>query len=208
VETVDPIYIAIILYISAIVLALVDLYVPSAGMLVLLSIVAAVGSVIFGFQRGTTSGMTMLTLVAATIPILGVIAIRIWPHTPIGRRIVLGLPAALPTTANEQHTALAELIGYVIVSEYPLMPSGQITIDHRPYNALAEAGYIDAGQRIEVVSFRQRDLIVRITDKPLTPIRPRDQIDGIGKQPVTETAGYQNLLDVPANELGLDSLED
>lgn len=204
----DPIYIAIILYITAIVLALVDLYVPSAGMLILLSLVAAVGSVFFGFQRSTTSGMTMLTLVAATIPILGLAAIRIWPHTPIGRRIVLGLPPERSTTANEQPNTLAELIGYVVTSEYPLMPSGQITIDHRAYNAFAEAGYIDAGQRIEIVAVRRRDLVVRLTDKPLTPLRPRDHSQVSGKQSVREFANNLNPLDVPATELGLDSLED
>lgn len=204
----DPIYIAIILYISAIVLALVDLYVPSAGTLLVLSFVAAVGSIMFAFRAGMTSGMTMLTLVFASVPILAVVAIRVWPHTPVGRRIVLGLPPEQPRSANEQQNELAQLIGHVVVSEYPLMPSGQITIDHRPYNALVEAGYIDSGQRVEVIAVRHRDLIVRVTDRPLTPIQPRERNYDIGKQPVMESAGHQNLLDVPADELGLDSLED
>jgi membrane-bound ClpP family serine protease len=205
---VDPIYIAIILYISAIVLALVDLYVPSAGMLILLSLVAAVGSIVFGFRSGTTSGMTMLTLVAATIPILGLVAIRIWPHTPIGRRIVLGLPPEPPAEPNEKQSTLSELVGYVVVSEYPLMPGGQIAIDHRTYNAFAEAGYIDAGWRVEVVAVRNRELIVRLTDKPLTPVRPRARIDALSKALPTESGNKPNLLDVPANELGLNSLDD
>lgn len=203
----NPIYIAIILYISAIVLAMVDLYVPSAGMLLLLSLVAAVGSVVFGFQSGTTSGMTMLTLVAATIPILGMVAIRIWPHTPIGRRIVLGLPPEAPTVSNDKQNTLNELVGYVVVSEYPLMPSGQISINHRAYNAFAEAGYIEAGWRVEVVGVRQRDLIVRVTDKPLTAIRPRERTDVARTESPKEFAN-PNLLDVPANELGLNSLDE
>lgn len=204
----DPIYIAIILYFSAIVLVFVDLYVPSAGTLLVLSLVAAVGSVLFGFRDGTTAGMTMLTLVAASIPILGLVAIRIWPHTPVGRRIVLSLPPDQPATALDEQNMLAELIGHVLVSEYPLMPGGQITINHRPYNALAEAGYIDAGQRIEVTAVRQRNLMVRVTDKPLTPIRPRDRIYAVGKGSVAESFSQQNLLDAPATELGLDSLDD
>lgn len=203
-----PIHVAIILYVLALVLALVDLYVPSAGMLLFLSLLAAVGSVLFGFQGGMTSGMTMLTLVLASVPIVAVVAIRIWPHTPVGRRIVLGLPRAQPTTANEQQNALSQWIGHVLVSEYPLMPSGQITIDYRPYNALAEAGYIEAGQRIEVVSVRHRDLIVRVSDRPLTPIPPRTGLNDSGKQPVNETATNQSLLDLPADELGLDTLDD
>lgn len=204
----NPIYIAIVLYISAILLVLVDLYVPSAGTLLLLSLAAAIGSVVFGFKSGMTSGMTMLTLVAGSIPALGFAAIRIWPYTPVGRRIVLGLPQEPPTNGSEKQNTLAELIGAVVVSEYPLMPSGQITIDHRPYNALAEAGYIDAGWRVEVVGVRHRDLLVRATDKPLTPVRPRTAIDDRAKEQDPEFAHNPNLLDVPANELGLDSLEE
>ncbi len=204
----DPVYIAVMLYISAIVLALVDLYVPSAGTLLLLSLFAAIGSVVFGFQSGTTAGMTMLTLVAISIPVIALVAIRIWPHTPVGRRIVLRLPPEQPRMSNEKQNILAELVGSVVVSEYPLMPSGQITIDRRPYSAFAEAGYIDAGWRIEVVGVRQRDLIVRVTDKPLTPVRPQGRMDDFAKQSEKELASNTNLLDVPANELGLDSLDE
>ena len=121
---------------------------------------------------------------------------------------MLGLPPEQPTTAVDEQNTLAELVGHVLVSEYPLMPGGQITIDHRAYNALAEAGYIDAGQRIEVTAVRHRNLIVRVTDKPLTPLRPRDRPFAFGKGPVAESARDQNLLDVPANELGLDSLDE
>lgn len=203
----DSIYIAIMLYILAIVLALVDLYIPSAGMLLILSFVAAVSSVLFGFKSGTTQGMAMLTLVLASVPILAVVALRVWPNTPVGRRVVLGLPPGQPTTANDQQNALSQWIGHVLISEYPLMPSGQITIERRPYNALAEAGYIDAGQRIEVVAVRYRDLIVRVTDKPLTPARPRPPHE-LSKESAVEPTVNQSLLDVPAEQLGLDSIED
>ena len=167
-ETVSPIFIAIILYCAAIGLALVDLYVPSAGMLVILSFVAAVGSVLFGFRASTTSGMTMLTLVAASVPVLAIIAMRVWPQTPVARRIVLPPPPETPTPVSNESDSLQEWIGCVVESEYPLMPSGQLTIGRKPFNAMAEAGYIDAGQRVEIVAVRQRNLIVRPTDKQLT----------------------------------------
>jgi membrane-bound ClpP family serine protease len=205
---VDSTVVAILLYLVALALALVDLYVPSAGMLILLSFVAAVGSVLFGFRGGTTAGMTMLTLVAGSIPVLAVVAIRIWPHTPVGRRIVLALPPEQPTALDAAQGDLSEFIGCVLVSEYPLMPGGRVTIARRPCNAIAEAGYIDAGQRVEVVAVRQRNLIVRITDKPLTPLRPREITAGFTEQPVAEALKDQKLLEVPADELGLNSLED
>ncbi len=199
----QPLVIAVILYFAAIGLALLDLYVPSAGMLVLLSFLSAVGSVLFGFQAGTTAGMTMLTLVAGSVPVLAIIAFYVWPHTPIGRRIVLGLPEQQPAVAATEQTQLSSCVGRVVVSEYPLMPGGQITIDRRSYNALAEVGYIDAGQRVEVVGVRHRNLIVRVTDKP------ENQLPSNSAPSTTETAEARsgNLLDVPADQLGLDSIE-
>ncbi len=203
----DPIYLSILLYFASIALVLVDLYVPSAGTLLVLALFAAIGCVVFGFQKGTTAGMTMLTLVAGSIPVMGIIAIRIWPHTPIGRRIVLGLPPAQPKPEGGQNDELNKLLGTVVVSEYPLMPSGQITIDRHSYNATAEAAYVEAGARVEVVAVRRRELVVRNTDKPLTPVRPRQVSEGAQGVEQATFATNGNLLDVPANELGLDSLD-
>ena len=206
-ETVDPIVVAILLYIAAVGLALIDTYVPSAGMLVMLSFVAAVGSIMFGFRAGTTAGMTMLTLVAASVPVLAVIALRVWPHTPIGRRIVLGLPVEPSQQIPSEQASLNELVGLVVDSEYPLMPGGQLTILRKPFNAIAEAGYIEAGQRVEVVAVRQRNLIVRLTDRPLTPVIKRDPLVNI-LVPTIANITTENLLDVPADQLGLDSLNE
>ncbi|MEZ6076434.1 MAG: hypothetical protein R3C56_12480 [Pirellulaceae bacterium] len=85
---------ALLLYIAAIALAMVDLFVPSGGMLLVLATLAALAAVLFGFRSGNTVGMGMLTLVVATIPVFVFLAIKIWPHTPLGRRIILKLPSS------------------------------------------------------------------------------------------------------------------
>ncbi len=206
-ETVNPIFFAIILYILAIGLAVVDVYVPSAGMLVVLSSIAALGSILFGFRAGTTTGMTMLTLVAASIPLLAVLTLRIWPHTPVARRIVLPPPGEPRKSDVDQQDDLQHWIGCVVESEYPLMPAGQLTIGRKPFNAMAEAGYVDAGQRVEVVAVRQRNLVVRPTDKPLTPITKPERFDSAALRAIP-AAPPQSLLDLPAEELGIESIED
>lgn len=203
----DPISLAIILYLLAIGLAFLDVFVPSGGLLVVLAAAAAVGCILFGFRAGTTAGMVMLTLVAASIPALAALAIRIWPKTPIGKRIVLGLPKTSPEI-NKVTNPLQEFIGKVVVAEYPLMPAGQITIDHIHINAHTESGYIDAGEKVEVIGVRERNLIVRTTSKTLSPRSNR--ILGRATQALESEASVKNdsLLDVPAEELGLNSLED
>jgi membrane-bound ClpP family serine protease len=140
----------------------------------------------------------MLGLVAAAIPILLALAVRIWPHTPIGRRIVLKPPQVADASGKEEET-MRKFIGRVVVSEYPMMPANQLTIDHQTFNAIAETSFIEAGQTVEVVSVRQRQLVVRSTDRS-----PESHPSNTPNRPL---AGANDLLSLPADELGLDSLE-
>ena len=194
----DPFFVALLLYCLALVLALVDLFVPSGGMLLIMSTAAAFGAVLFGFRSGYTMGMTMLTIVVASVPAFAYAAIKIWPNTPLGKRIILSLPGHKKRAKPEHETARQSLVGSVHLAEYALMPTGQIRIGHRRYNAVAESGIIEAGQNVEIVGLKERNLVVRVTDA--SPTLPSE----------AEAKGephHQSLLDLPADELGIDSLD-
>lgn len=210
----DPFYLAILFYFAAFVLATLDIFLPSGGMLLILCLASSVASVLFGFRSGNTLGMIMLTLVVASVPVFVFLAIKIWPNTPMGRRIILGLPqqaaAERKATANADN---AIPLGKVFLADSPLMPTGYIKMGYRHVNAIAEVGIIEAGQHVEVVAFRNRAFIVRATDAPLTSSRwvvPPSAGSGgpalVG--PAAESQRSGNLLDLPAEELGLDSLDD
>lgn len=194
-----PTTIALLLYLLAVTLVVVDIFVPSGGALLVLAAVSAVGCILFGYRAGDTLGMTMVTLVAASIPILAVAALRIWPHTPIGKRIVLRPPKA--EIKNLKESNLEDLIGLVVKCDYPMLPSGQITIDRKRYNAMAEYGDIEAGQVVEIVGIRERNLIVRPSQKPLSVPTPQTKT-------TPPELPSQNLLETPAEDLGLDSLDE
>lgn len=197
----DPFYLALVLFCIAIVLAFVDLFVPSGGMLLLLSAIAALACILFGFRSGNSMGMAMLTLVAASIPTFVYTAIKIWPHTPIGRRIILGPPESKAAGQSEPDL-LNSMIGSVLHAEYSLMPSGQISIGHRRFNAVAESGLIEAGQNVEVIGVKERNLVVRATQAPLSM---RD--DERRSPPSPPEMAPESLLDVPAEQFGLDSID-
>ncbi len=197
----DPFIIAILLYMAALTLAFTDIFVPSGGMLLVLAMAAALGSILFGFQSSQTMGMSMLTLVAASVPTFAILAINIWPRTPIGKRMILHPPQPPTPTQAAKASALDGLVGTVVLAESPLLPAGQIKIGHRRINAVAENGMVDVGQKVKVVAVRERNLIVRISDEPLT--------DVAAKQPTGQKLSEpdENLLDLPADQLGLDSLD-
>ena len=204
----DPLYLALLLYIAAFALAIVDLFVPSGGMLLVLATLAALAAVLFGFRSGNTVGMGMLTLVIGTIPVFVFLAIKIWPHTPLGKRIILNLPSSKTTSAGGEAEPLQELVGCVLLAETAFLPTGQLRVGHRRFNAMAESGFIEAGSHVRVLSVHERNLIVRATDEPLTvraAAPPREsasrELDG------EKIEDGSSLLDRPAEELGLDSLE-
>ncbi len=197
----DPFYLALLLYLAAIVLAFVDLFVPSGGVLAILAVLSATASVLFGFRSGQLMGMSMLTLVVASIPVFAILAINIWPRTPIGRRVILRAPEARPATHPSQDKR-QELIGVVVQSEYALMPSGQIRIDGKRYNATTKDEIIEAGQNVEVIDVKERNLVVRSTDAAPTGKRTQSN-----STETIEPANSDNLLDLPADEIGLDSID-
>ncbi len=219
----DPFYIALILYVLAIVLALLDIFVPSGGMLMILAAAAGVGSILFGFRSSTTLGMAMLTVVAGSFPVLAVITVKIWPHTPIGRMIILKLPNK--ENGRPARNPLEDLVGKVFLVDGSLMPAGQVKVGHRHINAIAEHGIIEQGQAVKVVSVRARNLIVRPTLEPVSQVAsPRikrlenptaptsEQASGLNEEVVdSELLDRENfdreLLDRPATDLGLDSLD-
>ncbi len=208
----DPLYLALLLYCVAAVLAMVDLFVPSGGMLLLIAAATALAAILFAFRSSQTMGMAMITLVAASVPTFAFLAIKIWPHTPIGKRVILNLPESSESSVPSFFELHQEFIGSVVVCDSPLLPAGQIRVGGRAYNAVAESGVIETGQVVEVVDIKERNLVVRVTDK-----EPDQQGASSASSSATEAEGPTadnartpaagNLLDRPANELGLDSLD-
>ncbi len=199
-----PFYVALLLYFAAIVLAFVDIFVPSGGLLMIMAALGGIAAVLFAFRSGNTAGMGMLTLVIASVPVFALIAIRIWPHTPIGRRIILKLPESKPVSHVNADEPLVELIGKVFKNDIPLLPTGQLRVGHRRLNAEAESGFIEAGVHVKIVGVRERNLIVRLTTEPLTVV---DSSPGPALAKEDNGSTGDSLLDRPAEELGLDSLD-
>ena len=200
----DPFYLALLLYCAAVVLAFVDIFVPSGGMLLILALSAAFASILFGFRSGNTMGMTMLTIVIASIPIFAVVAIKIWPHTPIGKRIILSLPQHDADMAGSSDRKLTQWIGTLVRADSPLMPSGQIRIGSQYLNAIAESGVVEEGQNVEVIGVKERNLIVRPTQAGVTTAPVAQPAEPDANE---EMVDDRNLLERPAEEFGLESFD-
>lgn len=192
----DALFWSIILLIAGIGLIGLEIFIPSGGVLGILSVLAVLGSIVVAFAGpggGMGVGITMLTVTAVIIPLVIAAIIRWWPLTPIGRRIVLHTPESedevLPQT--EEHERLRSLIGRRGVAKTKMYPSGVVLIDGEPYDAVGEGMAIEPGQPIRVIAMRTKRIVVT-ADSPDGP-PPTDEPD---------------VLAQPADTLGLESLED
>ncbi len=175
-------------------LVVLEFFVPSAGVIGITAAICLVAAVVVGFLDSMTTGTIVLAIEVLGIPIILTAMVRVWPHTPIGRRLFLRPPDEQEVTAyKERESALQRLVGQRGVAKSPMMPSGMVTIERRHYDAVAEGEAVEVGEPIVVRTVRMNRLIVRKVRPDLVP------------PPATEPA---DLLSRSIEELGLGGIDD
>ena len=74
----------------ALLLFAIEIFVPTAGMIGILCGITAIASIISFFQHSSTAGGFALLVYLVATPFLFVYGVKLWSHSPIGRRLILG----------------------------------------------------------------------------------------------------------------------
>lgn len=155
----------IILIAAGLLLVFAELFLPTGGMLGILAAVLAIAGVVCMFRVSTTAGAIALLGLAVLGPLAAMFALKIWPSTPLGRRI-LGVAdeqtqereRQAEEEARKQRTSIIGAPGLVLVD---LRPIGIVEVNGKRYDAISELGFIPAGGRIRVTSIEGNELRVR-----------------------------------------------
>ena len=186
----DPLSWAILLMLIGCGLVVMEIFIPSGGVLGFLSIVAIVGSIIMAFKRDTTMGLSFIVLTLIVVPAVIGLAFKYWPMTPMGRAFLGELPDEEDVKPDDPRR---ELVGRVGTATSKMLPSGAISIDGRLLDAVSQGAAIEAGQAVVVVEVRGNRVVVREADQ----------------EEARKRGDYSDdVLSTPAEDLGLDSLED
>lgn len=195
----DPLIWAALLLLLGMLLVLMEVFVPSAGILGFLSvtsILAGIGIAFASPSGGLTVGFGFLFGTAIVLPIVLALAFRWFPETPIGRRLLPSLPTSeevLPD--NEERRVLRGLIGKVGQAKSPMLPSGAIVVEGRVINAVSEGLPIEPGTDVRVIEVRGARVVVRPLEAGESPAPPKPQ-------------QADDLLSRPIDSLGLDFPDD
>jgi membrane-bound serine protease (ClpP class) len=189
----EPLVWAALLVLLGMFLVLMEVFVPTAGMLGFLSVTAILSGIGLAFYNGgLTVGFGFLIGTAVVLPIVLGLAFRWFPETPIGRRLLPSLPTSeevLPD--NEERRVLRGLLGKVGQAKSPMLPSGMILVEGRVINAVSEGQPIEAGANVRVIEVRGSRVVVRPLEEgePAAPVQPQQSDD---------------LLSRPIESLGID----
>ena len=165
----------------ALVLMILELFVPSAGALAVMTGVSAVASIASMFVYDATWGGVYLAILCGGSPFALLLIFKVWSKTPIAHRMILQEDAdgnkrtdhdgddsqSNPSIASAGSAAkatarqLAPYIGREGVAITTLRPVGFIRIDRARLEAVAENGFIAEGTKVVVVDALEGQLKVR-----------------------------------------------
>lgn len=186
----DPIGWAIVLLVVGCGFLILEVFIPSGGLLSFFAFVALVASMIVAFNRNLTTGLSFMAIALLAVPLAVGVAFMLWPKTPMGKAILGELPSEEETRPDDPRRAL---VGRVGVAQSLMLPSGAILIDGKLIDAVSQGIAIDPGQPVVVVEVKANRVMVR----------PAGAAE-------TQAAAFESddVLSRPIEEFGFDSLED
>lgn len=158
----DPVWLIVVLFAVGLILLLLDIFFPSHGLLTVGGLGSLVVAVALTFQFGKFAGGLATIACLIVLPALAWGAIKIWPHTPIGKRIA---PINRVADAQDRVNAtelLEPLIGKFGRALSPLRPIGLCEFGGRRVECVAELGMIEAESCVEATGIRGSALTVRV----------------------------------------------
>jgi membrane-bound serine protease (ClpP class) len=144
-----------------------ELFVPTGGVLFVLSVSSIAIGVALTFLHGPTAGLCTMVGVFVAAPVFATLVIKIWPRTPLGKRFFLTGPdesatvAALPV--NQELEQLKGRIGRTLSD---LRPAGVVDFDGRRIDTITEGMMVAPGQWVRCVDVRAGKVVVRPVDRP------------------------------------------
>lgn len=159
----SPVVWVLLLLVLGLSVMVLEVFVPSGGVLGFVSIMAIIAAVATAFlQIGALAGLTVLAVVVVTVPVLLGLAFRWFPETPLGRRVLPPPPEGLEVVPRaEERKRRRDLVGSVgrVVSD--LLPWGMVAIGGEEMEALSEAGPLAPGIDVQVVGVQGLAVVVR-----------------------------------------------
>lgn len=188
----NPLLWATMLMLVGLVLVILEIFVPSGGIIAFLAACSILASIIMAFTFKPVAGMGFLLIACIAVPSSLALAFRFLPDTPVGKRLLPNIPTAEEVMPdNELRRFLRQVVGKTGRAKSKMLPSGAVEIEDHIVDAVSEGVPIEPGQLVRVLEVRGSYVVVR----------PLDETEQAKQEP-------DDVLSQPINTLGLDPFED
>lgn len=151
------------LYGVGLLLVVIEIFVPSGGVIGLLATGAAIAGDVCLWLADPVWGALGVLAILVLGPLLFFFAVNLLPSTPMGRRLLFGEKGidAAQETLLEDVNPYDKLVGLEGTALTDLRPVGSARIDGERHEVLADTHLIESGAKIRVVSVRGNEIKVR-----------------------------------------------
>lgn len=162
----DPWVLFVGLFVAALAVGVVEIFVPSGGLLAFLSAALFVGGIYYAFQISPAVGFGAVVAAPVTMLFVFVKGLKIFPRTTIGRLMILGSNADQKTISEgargveAQAQRLSGLLGTEGVTQTELRPSGTAVIGGRKYQVVSTGAYIAQSTPVRVIEVTGNRIVV------------------------------------------------
>jgi membrane-bound serine protease (ClpP class) len=187
----DPLAWSVLLLLLGCALVLMEVFIPSGGVIAVFATVAFLSSIYIAFEGGKTPvrGAVFAAATVIAVPAVLAIAFKLLPKTPIGKAFLGELPSEEETVPEDSRRAL---LGRVGVARSKMLPSGAVEINGQMVDAVTQGQAIEPGTYVVVTEVRANRVVVRPAGKDQRPSHEHPN----------------DVLSRSIEELGIESLDD
>jgi membrane-bound ClpP family serine protease len=153
---------AVFLYFACAMLLVAEVFVPSAGLLFMLSLVSLAGGLFLFFRHSPAAGWLGVAIAVVMIPGVLIGAYKIFPHTRFGKKFLLAPPEKQAGEAIPDTDDLKGLLGATGTVITTMRPVGMCDIAGKRLECMAEGGFVEKGNKVKVIKIESTQVTVRI----------------------------------------------
>jgi membrane-bound serine protease (ClpP class) len=156
-------WLAIGLAAAGVLAIILEVFVPSAGIIGIAGLGSIIASIVIAFQRlGNLIGSVYLAVVLVLVPVFIVLYFRFFPRSPVGRWLISqdrqDKEKGYSSFTPEKYV---DLVGKEGTSLTILRPVGTVRIDGQKFSAVTGGEFIEKDKPVKVVKVEGSRVVVR-----------------------------------------------
>ena len=159
---------AVLLFLACAALLIAEVFIPSGGILSIFSMGCLMAGLVIFFRHSTAAGIIGIIVSLVMIPIVLVMAYRLFPKTKFGKTVMLSPPERSKGDAIPDTDSLKDLLGAIGSVITPLRPVGMADFDGSRVECVSESGFIENKKNVKIIKVEGTQLTVRVVDETKT----------------------------------------